>query len=154
MMTRIPFDPGDLRRWVAPHGVRSSLSQVISTAWMFSPPENKSVAGVRRTAEQIVAEAVGWWRPLEKPNLEQMLSQPDEPDAPTALNPAEGLKLDDFKGLDPARFAARNALMTCWMALPPERRNDDEVERIVRLLLDRCLAALDEDAALFEHPLR
>ena len=58
------------------------------------------------------------------------------------------------KGLDPARLAARNALMSCWMALPPERRNNDEVERIVRLLLDRCLAALHEDAALFEHPLR
>jgi hypothetical protein len=36
----------------------------------------------------------------------------------------------------------------------PECGTDAEVERIVGLLLERSLATLDEDAALFQHPMR
>ena len=142
MIQTFDFDPGELRRWIAPHHVRSSINQVISMAWMFAPPGQKSVAGVRQVAAEIIAEAVAWWRPLDKSDLEKL------------ADAAWGLKIDDFRSLDPARLAARNAMMTCWMALPEERQSEDEVERIVGLLLQRSLAALDEDAALFEHPLR
>lgn len=142
MIQTFDFDPGELRRLIAPNHVRSSINQVISMAWMFAPPEQKSVAGIRRVATEIIAEAIAWWRPLDKSDLEKQTDS------------AGGLKIDDFKSMDPARLAARNMMMTCWIALPEERRSDDEVERIVGLLLERSLAALEEDAALFEHPLR
>ena len=43
----------------------------------------------------------------------------------------------------------RQAISTCWMALPKERRNVDEVERQVRRLVERALANLREDDAAF-----
>ena len=43
----------------------------------------------------------------------------------------------------------RQAISSCWMALPKERRNVDEVERQVRRLVERALANLREDDAAF-----
>ena len=43
----------------------------------------------------------------------------------------------------------RHLLRTCWLSLPPERRNVDEVERQVRRILDRALRDLREDDQAF-----
>ncbi len=43
----------------------------------------------------------------------------------------------------------RMAVQFCWMALPKEKRNPEEVERQLRRLLDRALRDLREDAAEF-----
>ncbi len=43
----------------------------------------------------------------------------------------------------------RQAVQFCWMALPKEKRNLEEVERQLRRLLDRALRDLREDAAEF-----
>ena len=43
----------------------------------------------------------------------------------------------------------RQAIQVCWMALPPERQNVDEVEREIRRLVDRALRDLREDAERF-----
>ncbi|MEX0704873.1 MAG: hypothetical protein WD069_22430 [Planctomycetales bacterium] len=45
--------------------------------------------------------------------------------------------------------AVRSAIQACWMALPKERRNADEVEKEVRRIVDRALTNYREDAAAF-----
>ena len=46
----------------------------------------------------------------------------------------------------------RTAIQACWMALPEERRNIDEVEREMRRLVERALTDLREDAEAFGLP--
>ena len=43
----------------------------------------------------------------------------------------------------------RHAIQFCWMALPPERQNVDEVEKEIRRIVDRALRDFREDAASF-----
>jgi hypothetical protein len=43
----------------------------------------------------------------------------------------------------------RMAIHVCWMALPPEQKNVEGVERQIRRLVDRALRDLREDAASF-----
>jgi hypothetical protein len=43
----------------------------------------------------------------------------------------------------------RQAIQTCWMILPDERKNVDELEVQVRRLVDRAIRDLREDAAAF-----
>jgi hypothetical protein len=43
----------------------------------------------------------------------------------------------------------RSAVSLCWMMLPDDRKNADEVEREMRRLLDRVIANLREDAKAF-----
>ncbi|MFO0953461.1 MAG: hypothetical protein U0835_20385 [Isosphaeraceae bacterium] len=43
----------------------------------------------------------------------------------------------------------RQAIQICWMSLPKERRNADEVEREVRRIVDRALANYREDNNAF-----
>jgi hypothetical protein len=40
----------------------------------------------------------------------------------------------------------RQAVQLCWMALPKERRNADELERQMRRLIDRALKDFREDS--------
>ena len=47
--------------------------------------------------------------------------------------------------------AVRQAIQTCWMALPKDRRNVEEVEKQIRRLVDRALTNLREDAGAFER---
>ena len=43
----------------------------------------------------------------------------------------------------------RQAIQFCWMALPPEQQNVNEVEKQIRRLVDRALRDLREDADSF-----
>ena len=43
----------------------------------------------------------------------------------------------------------RQAIQFCWMALPPEQQNVDEVEKQIRRIVDRALRDLREDADSF-----
>ena len=43
----------------------------------------------------------------------------------------------------------RQAVQMCWMALPKDKQNVEEVERQARRLLDRALRDLREDAQEF-----
>lgn len=43
----------------------------------------------------------------------------------------------------------RQAIQFCWMALPPEKQNVEEVEKQVRRIVDRALRDLREDADNF-----
>jgi len=39
----------------------------------------------------------------------------------------------------------RNCVQTCWMSLPAERRNIDELEREMRRIVDRVFKHMRED---------
>ena len=43
----------------------------------------------------------------------------------------------------------RQAISTCWMMLPPERRNPEAVAAEVRRVVERALSNLREDAEAF-----
>lgn len=43
----------------------------------------------------------------------------------------------------------RQAISFCWMALPPDRQNVDQVEKEIRRLFDRALRDFRDDATAF-----
>ena len=43
----------------------------------------------------------------------------------------------------------RQAIQFCWMALPADKRNVDELERQIRRIVDRALRNLREDKEAF-----
>ncbi len=43
----------------------------------------------------------------------------------------------------------RQAIHCCWMLLPADKRNADEVERQIRRIVDRALKDLREDSQAF-----
>jgi hypothetical protein len=43
----------------------------------------------------------------------------------------------------------RQAIQFCWMSLPPEQQNVEEVEKQIRRIVDRALRDLREDANTF-----
>jgi hypothetical protein len=43
----------------------------------------------------------------------------------------------------------RQAIQCCWMALPPQQQNVEEVEKQIRRIVDRALRDLREDADNF-----
>jgi hypothetical protein len=46
----------------------------------------------------------------------------------------------------------RQAISSCWMALPKEQRNVAEVEKEIRRLVERALSNLREDQSAFSKP--
>ena len=43
----------------------------------------------------------------------------------------------------------RQAIQFCWMALPPDKQNVDEVQEQIRRIVDRALRDLPDDAESF-----
>ncbi len=62
---------------------------------------------------------------------------------PSDENAAE--KMQKFFGPTQIDHFIRQAIQFCWMALPKEKRNVDELERQIRRLVDRALRDLRED---------
>lgn len=46
----------------------------------------------------------------------------------------------------------RQAIQFCWMALPPEKQNINELEKQIRRIVDRALRDLKEDSEIFGEP--
>lgn len=55
----------------------------------------------------------------------------------------------DFLGPGHVDQAVRQAIQLCWMVLPRERKNVEELEKQVRRIVDRALADLREDSQHF-----
>lgn len=64
-------------------------------------------------------------------------------------DPARMASMRDFFGPQMIDEQVRQAISFCWMALPPDRRNVDEVEKEIRRLVDRALRNLRDDATAF-----
>jgi hypothetical protein len=65
-------------------------------------------------------------------------------------NPME--KMSEMFGPGHVDQSVRSAIQACWMALPKERRNVEEVEKEIRRIVDRALSNFREDAASFGRP--
>lgn len=62
-------------------------------------------------------------------------------------NPDDGI--GQFFGPGHVDSMIRQAIQFCWMALPNDKRNVDEVERQMRRLVERALRDAREDSASF-----
>jgi hypothetical protein len=67
-------------------------------------------------------------------------STPLDPNDDDASN-----KMREFFGPVQVDFMVRNAMQMCWMGLPKENRNVDELERQIRRIVDRALRDVRED---------
>jgi hypothetical protein len=65
-------------------------------------------------------------------------------------NPME--QMSEMFGPGHVDQCVRQAIQACWIALPADRRNMDEVEKQVRRLVERALSDLREDQASFGRP--
>lgn len=65
------------------------------------------------------------------------------------LDPDSGQRMSGFFGPLQIDSQIRQAINFCWMALPPEKRNADEVEKEIRRIVDRALRDFREDAESF-----
>ena len=55
----------------------------------------------------------------------------------------------DFFGPGHVDQTIRQAIQVCWMVLPKERRNADEMEKQFRRIVDRALRDFREDSEAF-----
>jgi hypothetical protein len=58
-------------------------------------------------------------------------------------------RMADFLGPGHVDQLVRQAIQCCWMALPKQRRNADELEKQVRRIVDRALRDFREDSEAF-----
>ena len=60
--------------------------------------------------------------------------------------------MSQFFGPGQVDQTIRQAIQVCWMALPKDKRNVEEVERQIRRLVERALKDLREDGDAFRRP--
>ena len=65
---------------------------------------------------------------------------------------AAGEQMAEFCTPGQADQMLRQAVQFCWMALPKDRRNADELDRQVRRFVDRALKVFREDWQAFGRP--
>ena len=58
-------------------------------------------------------------------------------------------KMREFFNPSQVDQSVRQALQMCWMMLPKDRRNTDELERQFRRIVDRALKDMREDGQAF-----
>ena len=84
-------------------------------------------------------------------NVVTTVTREDDDDGDdTCQNPME--RMAEMFGPGHVDQSVRMAVQACWMALPKERRNVDEVEKELRRPTERALANLREDIAAFGGP--
>jgi hypothetical protein len=62
-------------------------------------------------------------------------------------------KMSEMFGPGHVDQTVRGAIQACWMALPKDRRNADELEKQIRRLVDRAIRDFREDSAQFGRSL-
>jgi hypothetical protein len=58
-------------------------------------------------------------------------------------------QMREFMGPGQVDQMVRHALQSCWMALPNDKRNLDEVKRQITRLVDRAIRDMEEDRDVF-----
>ena len=64
-------------------------------------------------------------------------------------DPAAKSAMQQMFGPGHVDHVIRQAIQFCWMGMPDDRRNVDEVESQIRRLVDRALRDMREDADAF-----
>jgi hypothetical protein len=68
----------------------------------------------------------------------------------TRFDDAEGMeRMREWMGPGMVDETLRQAIRFAWLSLPPEKKNVQEVEKVIRHLVDRALKDLREDKDLF-----
>jgi Asp-tRNA(Asn)/Glu-tRNA(Gln) amidotransferase A subunit family amidase len=83
-------------------------------------------------------------------HVHHAIANRDEDDDDSGKNPME--QMSEMFGPGHVDTAVRQAIQACWMALPKDRRNIEEVEKEIRRLVDRALMNLREDTVSFGKP--
>ena len=66
---------------------------------------------------------------------------PDDPEAQKRMR--------EMFGPEQVDQAIRQAISTCWMLMPPDKKNPDAVAVEIRRIVERALANLKEDSDAF-----
>jgi hypothetical protein len=81
--------------------------------------------------------------PDEEPDMAMVSSKGGEGDEEAAK------RMADFLGPGQVDQTIRQAIHFCWMSLPDDRKNVDELEKQVRRIVDRALRDFREDSEQF-----
>ena len=121
--------PAELHHTLGPQGVDHLVRQMLDACWRESPVEGRSLASVRKIAQEVFDRNMSVWAKIKKPS-------------PAAF----------FENLLPmaADGFLRQAMVVCWMMLPRSGgRHVADVRRIVAQIYDRNIAAWEEDQTTF-----
>ena len=58
-------------------------------------------------------------------------------------------QIREFLGAGRVDQMVRHAIQSCWMALPKDRRNADELKRQLNRMIDRAIRDMEEDRGEF-----
>jgi hypothetical protein len=121
--------PSELYDVLGPHGVDHLVRQMLDACWRESPTEGRSLASVKKIAQEVFDRNLAVWSRIKKPSpaafFEDLLP-----------NAADGF--------------LRQAMVLCWMMMPRSGgRNVGDVRKIVSEIYNRNLAGWEEDNATF-----
>jgi len=121
--------PSELYQVLGPHGVDHLIRQMLDACWRQSPAEGRSLASVKKLAQEVFDRNLAVWAKIKQPSpaafFEDLLPQP----------------ADQF---------LRQAMVMCWMMMPRTGgRKVADVRRIIGDIYQRNLDAWDEDDRTF-----
>lgn len=121
--------PSELYQILGPQGVDNLVRQMLDACWRESPEEGRTLAGVKKLAQDVFDRNMAVWAKIKKPS-------------PAAF----------FENLLPhaADGFLRQAMVLCWMMMPRTGGRDvADVRKIVGQIYQRNIDAWDADQATF-----
>jgi hypothetical protein len=121
--------PSELFHVLGPHGVDHLVRQALDACWRELPEDRRTLADATAAAREVLERNLQVWKRVRRPDpaafFEDLLPRP----------------ADQF---------LRQAMVTTWMMMPRAGgRQLGDVARITRAIVERNLAAWDEDNATF-----
>ena len=121
--------PSELHQVLGPHGVDHLVRQMLDACWRESPLEGRSLASVKKIADEVFARNLAVWSRIKKPSPEAFFED-------LLPNAADGF--------------LRQAMVLCWMMMPRVGgRQVADVRRMIGEIYRRNLYAWDQDEARF-----
>ena len=121
--------PAEVYHVLGPHGVDDLIRKMMDACWREYPEDRRSFDNVRKRVLEVFNRNIKTWSTIKKPTPQSF-----------------------FENLLP--YAAdghmRQALVLTWMMMPRAGGRDfKDVKKIVSQIVDRNLAAWDEDNQIF-----
>ena len=124
--------PSEVLHVLGPHGVDDLIRKAMDAVWREYPEDSRTYEAVKQRVQEVFNRNLRHWSSIKKP-------------APAAF----------FENLLPyaADGHVRQALVLTWMMLPRAGGRDfSDVKKIVGQIIERNLAAWDEDHQTFTGP--
>jgi hypothetical protein len=121
--------PSELYQILGPQGVDNLVRQMLDACWREAPEEGRTLAGVKKMAQDVFDRNMAVWAKIKKPS-------------PAAF----------FENLLPhaADGFLRQAMVLCWMMMPRTGGRDvADVRKIVGQIYQRNIDAWEADQATF-----